>query len=124
MCNTIILTKSIDNVHLVFHQCNQRRNDDGGSFHYKGRQLVAQAFSTTSRHQYKSIITCHQISDDSFLFTLKLIKAKIVFKLICKIYLFCHIQPINLYSYYVLWYNSPMGFFPIGVDYADSNFCK
>ena len=47
---------SVNNIYLVFHQSNQRRNHNSCSLHNERRQLVTQTLTATCRHQYKSII--------------------------------------------------------------------
>ena len=77
-------------IYLVFHQGYQGRNHNGRPLHHKRRQLITQRFSSSGRHQYKSIISCQHIFDDCSLISFKGIKTKMFFELFCQIILLRH----------------------------------
>ena len=54
-------------VELIFHQRDQRRDDDRGSFEEQGRELIAQRFSGTRRKDCQRVLAGHDPSDDLFL---------------------------------------------------------
>ena len=54
-------------LHLVFHQADQRGYDHNRTWQRQCRNLIADAFSTTCRHQYQRIVSCHHMTDNRFL---------------------------------------------------------
>ena len=105
MSHTIIFAQSIDNIHLVLHQGDQWRDDNGCSIHNQGWQLIAQALTTTCRHQHKRVVAVHQVPDNSHLFAFKGIETEIMFQLLRKIYLFRHIQLVIFLCLYMVCRN-------------------
>ena len=85
MRNIVFAAVTAHQIDLVFHQCNQWRNDNGNSFFDHCRQLVAQAFSSAGRHDHKSVFTIQQCLYDCFLRTFKSIETKMLLKLTGKI---------------------------------------
>ena len=72
-----LLSRSIAHrIHLVFHQCNQRRNHDGGTVAYHGGQLVAKRLAATRRHNHKRIMPLQDTVNDSLLVALEIVKAE------------------------------------------------
>ena len=51
-------------IHLILHQRNQRRNDDGAAWAEQGRNLVAEAFAATGRHQDEGVTALVNMLDD------------------------------------------------------------
>ena len=49
------VTIAPEQIHLVFHECNKGRNDDGNTFAHQSGQLVAKRFSSTSRHDNEGV---------------------------------------------------------------------
>ena len=90
MSNPILFAEIAHGIYLVFHQGYQGRNHNGRPLHHKRRQLITQRFSSSGRHQYKSIISCQHIFDDCSLISFKGIKTKMFFELFCQIILLRH----------------------------------
>ena len=63
--------ETADGVYLVLHEGNERRDDNGGTFHDKGRQLVAQRLAAPGGHEHKRILAGNQVTDNTFLVSLK-----------------------------------------------------
>ena len=80
MCHAVCFADVAYGVHLVFHQSYERGDDYGQAIHHECRQLVAERFATSSRHQHKHILTFKQATDDGFLILLEAIKAEISFQ--------------------------------------------
>ncbi|EET45721.1 hypothetical protein NEISICOT_00428 [Neisseria sicca ATCC 29256] len=57
--------------HLVIHQGDQRRNDDGDTFAHQRGNLVTQRLAPTRRHQYQQASAACQCIDDSLLLAAK-----------------------------------------------------
>ena len=66
-------------IHLVFHQGDQRGDDDGRAGHQQSRQLVRQGFSSSGRHDDKSVVTGHQALDNLLLLTFEGVKTEVFF---------------------------------------------
>ena len=47
--------KAAHGVHLIFHQRNKGRNDDGGTVHQQRRQLIAHALAAAGGHDDKRV---------------------------------------------------------------------
>ena len=106
MCHSNLFTEPIDDVNLVFHQCNERRNNDCSALHDQGRKLIAEALSTSGWHQNKGIMALQQIADNGFLVALELVKAEIMFQLLCKICVLCHtISTLLPYQLMIVWFS-------------------
>lgn len=54
-------------VHLVLHQRDQRRDDDPRTGSDQRRDLVAERFAATGRHEHDGVPTAHHVIDDRFL---------------------------------------------------------
>ena len=67
-------------VNLVLHEGDERRDDDGGSFHEEGWQLVAKGFATACGHEYKGVVAGKQITNDGFLVAFELVEAEEFFQ--------------------------------------------
>ena len=76
MCHTILSACSAQHVNLIFHQSNQRRDNDSGARHQECRQLVAQRFATSRRHKHKYILALHERADNFFLPALEGVKTE------------------------------------------------
>ena len=66
-----------DGVHLVFHERDQGRDDEGTTVHHHARQLVAEALAAAGWHDYESVFSIKKGLDDSFLISLKPVEPKI-----------------------------------------------
>ena len=78
MRHTFLFRVVAHRIHLVLHQRDQRTNHDRHSVHQQRRQLVAQALSSSRRHQHKRVISGHHIAYDGFLMTLERVEPEIV----------------------------------------------
>ncbi len=77
MCDSLVAGhETPDGIHLVLHQGDERGDDDGRPFHDQGRQLVAEGFTASGRHQDEDILTGNEGPDDFLLFVLKAIVSK------------------------------------------------
>ena len=86
-----IVTHRID---LVFHQRNQRRNDNRHAVHQQRRQLETEAFATAGRHQNKGVFALHNIPNNCLLIALKRIKTEVRLQCVYQ-FLMCY---IHIYS--------------------------
>src|SRR5438132_10704010 len=66
----------LQRVHLVFHQRNEGRDDQGTAVLQQGRQLVAERLPTTSRHHSQDMLPLQQSADDRFLARAKVLVPK------------------------------------------------
>ena len=86
-----LLAHAANHVHLVLHQCNQRGDDNGCSFHQQGRKLVAQRLAAAGRHQHEGVVAVQHVLHDGFLVAFELVKAKVFLQRCCQILFFsCH----------------------------------
>ena len=72
-------TVSTKRFHLILHQTDQGRYHNGSPWHREGRNLIANAFPATCRHQHQSVLSAHDVSDDFFLIWTERIIAEILF---------------------------------------------
>ena len=74
----------VQGAHLVVHQRNQWRDDDGHAaallLAHDGGHLVAQAFAAARGHEHQRIATRHHMRDDSLLRATELLVAEDVFQ--------------------------------------------
>ena len=84
----VALAGVADHVHLIFHERDERRDHNGHTVHYQGRQLIAQRLASARRHQHKCIAPRKQIADYSLLVTLECIETEILFQFCREIYSF------------------------------------
>ena len=77
----VAVGEAADGVHLVFHQGDQGRDDDGRSLQEEGRKLVAERLAAAGGHQHKNIVPGKQGLDDSLLVALERLKAEKVLEL-------------------------------------------
>ena len=97
--HALLLAQAVDHIHLVLHQRNERRDDDGRAFHDERRQLIAQTLAAAGRHQHERVVAGQQITYDGFLIALELVKAEVVLQLGCQVLLLiCH----RVFRYYGL----------------------
>ena len=54
-------------VHLVFHECDQGRDDDGHAVHDHGRQLIAERFAAARGHQHERVVPGQHVPDHRLL---------------------------------------------------------
>ena len=79
MGHATVFAHAVHHVHLVLHQGDEWRDNDGRSFHQERRQLVAQAFSATSGHQHKGVVTRKKVADNGLLVSFKRVETKVLF---------------------------------------------
>ena len=66
-----------EHVDLVFHQRDQRADDDGRSLKEQGRQLIAQALPRARREDRQGIVTVEDAGDDVLLSGIELREAEV-----------------------------------------------
>jgi hypothetical protein len=71
MSHSVFEAETAHGVHLVLHQSNQGRDNDGCSGANQGWQLVAQRLPPAGGHQHKGIPAIKHVADDVFLVALK-----------------------------------------------------
>ena len=76
MRHIILAAVAAHQVNLVFHQGNQRTNDNGYTFTDHSGQLITKTFASASRHNHKCILTARTDFDDCFLVVFESIEAK------------------------------------------------
>ena len=54
-------------LHLVLHQCDQRRHDDRDTVAEKGRNLVAERLAAAGGHDHEAVAAARDMLDDRFL---------------------------------------------------------
>ena len=57
-------TKALD---LVFHQADERGDNDGGTRHRQCGNLIADALAATRWHQHQGVLALHDVLDDFLL---------------------------------------------------------
>ena len=67
-------------VDLILHQGDQRRDDDRCTIHHQSRQLIAQRLAASGGHQDESITPSNQVRDDLFLVRLEGVVAEKLFE--------------------------------------------
>ena len=67
-------------IHLVLHEGDQRRNDNGRALHHQGRKLIAQRLSTPGRHEHKCVASGSKMAYDALLIGLERIKTEELFQ--------------------------------------------
>ena len=67
-------------IHLVLHQGDQRRDDDGHPVHEQRRELVTQRLAPARGHEHERILPLQYIADDRLLIPLERRKAEILFQ--------------------------------------------
>ncbi len=65
-------------LHLVLHECDERRDDDAGAGPYESGDLIAQRLAAARRHQRQGITTGDHGGDDVCLMRAKFAKAEYV----------------------------------------------
>ena len=103
MRQSILLAHAVDYIHLVLHQGYERRDHDGRALHDQRRQLVAQRFAATGRHQHKCVLTFQYVTDNGFLIAFELIKAEILFQLLSKIHFIAHNDVVSFLCYRLMY---------------------
>jgi len=76
MGHIVFVAISADQVDLVFHQGDKGRHDYGASGKEDTGKLVTKAFTSTGGFNDESVISCHEVFDDSFLVTFKIVKTE------------------------------------------------
>lgn len=74
----VVFAVTTHEVHLIFHQGDEGRYNDGTARTNQCRQLVAEAFSTAGGHDDKGISAAQQAFDGLLLGTPEFIKAKVL----------------------------------------------
>ncbi len=88
--HAILLTKAVDDIHLVLHQGDKRGDNNGGSVHHQRRKLIAKALSAARGHEDKAVVASQKIADDRLLVALELVEAKEMLERFGQIYFLCH----------------------------------
>ena len=82
-----MLTQMRNKVYLIFHQCDEWRDNNGHTIHEQRRQLIAQRLTTACRHQHKSVMSIQHIANDCLLIAFEHIKTKIATEGFIQIYM-------------------------------------
>ena len=69
-----------DSIHLVFHQRDKRRNDDGSPGHQQSRKLVAEGLASACRHKDEGIASVHQVRNNLLLLAFEVIETEEIFE--------------------------------------------
>ena len=84
-------------IHLVLHQRNKRRYDDGHAVHNQRWQLVAQTLATARRHQHKRVVPLHNVAYNGFLVTFETVKTKVALQCFGQLFVsYVHLLYINI----------------------------
>ena len=73
-------------IHLVLHERNQRRHNNGCALADECRQLVAERLAAAGRHKYKCVLPVKQVADDGFLIALERVEAEVMLELFRQVY--------------------------------------
>ena len=84
MCHTILFAVVTDSVYLVLHQRDERADDDCYSFHQQAGELVAQALSSSGRHQDERIVASDDVLYDGLLVSLEGVETEVGFQHLCQ----------------------------------------
>ena len=57
-----LYTIGTQTLHLVFHQRDKRRNNNGCSLHHQSRNLKAKTLAATRRHQHKTVLPAKNVA--------------------------------------------------------------
>src|SRR5688572_27684984 len=85
MRNIIFTAIATHKINLVFHESNERRDNNCDAFAYHCRQLITQTFTTTCWLYNKSVAAGKQRFYDFFLVAFERIKTKMFLELFVKI---------------------------------------
>jgi hypothetical protein len=70
---------------LVVHQCDQRRDDESGSFPGERRKLIAKRFTRTGRHHRQAMLAPHHPGDDLLLSASEGAEAEHALQYVCRV---------------------------------------
>lgn len=90
MSQMLLLDLHTQRIDLIFHQRDERRDDNSRSFHHQGWQLVAKRLTTAGRHKHKGVIAVQNILNDLFLVALELIEAEILLQTVVDFFAIAH----------------------------------
>ena len=76
---TVVSAHSVDHIHLILHQCDERRYDHGSAFHDERRQLIAEAFASAGGHKHKGVVAVQQVADDGLLVAFEMVETEMFF---------------------------------------------
>ena len=77
----VVVEELADGIHLVFHEGNKWRDDDGCAFADEGWQLVTKRLAAAGWHKHKGVLPVEQVADDGLLVALEGIEAKVMLEL-------------------------------------------
>lgn len=106
MGNAQLGAEIANHVDLVFHQRNQRGDNDGRAFRHECRQLVAQRFAASCWHQYEGIASAKDAFDDLLLVALELVKTENIFQkfVYLLVIFFCHDFLLLVFSKFLCYF--------------------
>ena len=84
MGHAVLHAESPHRIHLVFHQRDQRRNDDRHPVHHQRGQLIAQRFAASRRHQHERILSVQHVPDNRLLISLETVEAEIALQAVAQ----------------------------------------
>ena len=81
-----------NHIHLVLHQRDERRYDDGRAFRHQCGQLVAERLASSRGHQYESVVAVKDAFDDFFLVAFELVETENILQQLVDflVIFFCH----------------------------------
>lgn len=65
-------------IDLIFHQRDQRRNDDSHAVHHQRGKLITQRFAASGRHQHERIVPIQHVADHRLLISFEIIESEIL----------------------------------------------
>ena len=83
MGQPLSLAETVDEVHLVLHQGDEWRNDDGHAVHEQRRELIAQALAATRGHEHEDVVSVHKAAYDFLLIALEFVKTEVFLQCYC-----------------------------------------
>ena len=86
--DAIVVSQLTYGIHLILHEGNEGRHNDGCAFAYQSWQLIAERFASASRHKDKGILPFEKVTDDGFLVTLEGVETKIMLQLFSQVNIF------------------------------------
>ena len=81
----LVLAQVRDEVHLVLHQRDEGRDDDGHAVHQQRRQLIAQRLASAGGHQHKGVVAFQHVVDDGLLVALEGVEAEVLLQCLRKV---------------------------------------
>src|SRR5512133_2198713 len=82
MCNIIRGVEIAHCVDLIFHQSNQRRDDNSRSLQHHCRKLVAKRLACAGRHEHERVLAVKDTLNDLLLIPLESVKTEVTLQII------------------------------------------